>query len=63
MDNGVVRILMDGINLLPADVVEDQQVARGSEHLFHLRQRILHPPEVGQGVMADQPVKLTRGDG
>lgn len=30
MDNGVVRFLMDGIHVLPADVMKDQQVAGGS---------------------------------
>ncbi len=63
MDNGIERYLMDGIHVLPADVVKDQQVAWGSKHFFHLRQCLLHPPEVGKGIMADQAVKLTWGDG
>lgn len=63
MDDRIAGLLVDGIHLFPADVMEDQQVAGGLKHPFHLPDGLHLPPEVGEGVVTDQAIELIRGQG
>ena len=61
MDDGIAGLLVDGIHLFPADVMEDQQMAGGLENPFHFLDSLHLPPEVGEGIMTDQAIKLIWG--
>ena len=62
MDDWIPGPLMDRVDMLPADIVKDQQVTRGSQRPSHLVQRCFHPPEVGKGIVTDQSIKVTCGE-
>lgn len=63
MDDGIAGLLVDGIHLFPADVMEDQQVAGGLQNPFHLPDGLHFPPKVGEGIVTDQAIELIRGQG
>jgi hypothetical protein len=54
---------VDGVHLLPAQVVQDEQVSAGAQDPRQFGQRGGFVPEVGEGVVADHPVKGGRREG
>ena len=63
MDDRIACSLVNGVHMVPADIVEDQQMPWRSQGPFHLSQSLFHPPEVGQGIVADQTVEISCGKG